>query len=803
MSFTAIIDAQIDDFVRNLNRAQSVMDDFSQGIGREIADIGKSFQAIGGAISIGITAPITAAAGAAYNMAADFEDALGAVDQVLKQASGSTKEWADNLPTYFGIAKKEALEYSSMMSSMLINIGNLTEQEASKQSAKLIELAGDLTAMYGGTTQDAVRALTGALKGNNTMLDNYGMAASDALVKAKALSLGLADQGKELSLAAKQTATLALIYEQSGAAQGQAAREAEGASGTMRAFRTEITNLTTELGSNLLPIVTPIISRLKDMVAGLRSLSPETQKLVVVIGLAVAALGPFLVALGSLMQLAPLVGAAFAALTGPIGLTVAAVGLAVAGIIKYWDEIKAYFTSGQGAKFWDSIKNAADSLWQSLKSIFESIKTFVIAVWDRIGYSVVKSVGAAFGTILNTVDTVITLITNILNTLAALLRGDWSGVLNGFKNLFVDAFKGIVNIVVSATQTIYSALASLSKFVGLDSFGGWLQGLSDDLDSFKTTSKDTTVSGNEVAVAISKIGKSASDTKSPISGLSDAAKKMAEQIANLKLQLEGTLMSEWGRQLFDINNKYDAIIKKYGSNKDILGLAEQARNAELLRAKMGQILEEWQPAKLNTDGVNPSMQFTIPNIQTGQLDKSLSDVKAKVSRTMEDIGLEMSAAIENILSTETAATAISDFASSLGGALATGGNVISAMGKSLLGSIGGIMVQLGKMAIKTGLGLEAVKRALESLNPYVAIAAGVALVAIGSAFSSGAKNLGGSMGSGGYSGGYSANTSSSYDYSQFRGALYNNDRQTMTVKIQGPDLVGSIDINNNRNNRLS
>ena len=47
----------------------------------------------------------------------------------------------------------------------------------------VIELAGDLTAMYGGTTQDAVRALTAALKGNNTMLDNYGMAVNDALVK--------------------------------------------------------------------------------------------------------------------------------------------------------------------------------------------------------------------------------------------------------------------------------------------------------------------------------------------------------------------------------------------------------------------------------------------------------------------------------------------------------------------------------------------------------------------------------------------------------------------------------------------
>ena len=43
------------------------------------------------------------------------------------------------------------------------------------------------------------------------------------------------------------------VWEQTGAAQGQAAREADGASGAMRALKTEITNLTTELGEVLLP----------------------------------------------------------------------------------------------------------------------------------------------------------------------------------------------------------------------------------------------------------------------------------------------------------------------------------------------------------------------------------------------------------------------------------------------------------------------------------------------------------------------------------------------------------------------
>ena len=132
--------------------------------------------------------------------------------------------------------------------------------------------------MYGGRVQDAVRALTGALKGNNTMLDNYGMAVNDALVKAKAFELGLSKGTGELSLQAKQAATLALIYEQTGAAQGQAAREADGASGSMRELSTSVKNLSTSFGEVLLPVITPIITKLSEMVQGLNDLDAPMKK---------------------------------------------------------------------------------------------------------------------------------------------------------------------------------------------------------------------------------------------------------------------------------------------------------------------------------------------------------------------------------------------------------------------------------------------------------------------------------------------------------------------------------------------
>lgn len=329
-------------------RFKANLEEFSsqlQNIQRELKKRGEKMQKIGKTLSTYVTLPLVAAGTAAYSMAADFEDALGATDQVFKKSAGSVQKWAESLPTYFGIAKKEALEYSNMMGSMLINIGNLTEEEAGKQSAKLIELAGDLTAMYGGTTADAVRALTGALKGNNTMLDNYGMAANDALVKARALQMGLMKQGETMSLSAKQAATLSLIYEQSAAAQGQAAREADGASGSMRAFKTSLTNLSTEFGQVLLPYVTKAINVISDYIKQISATDSVQKKWIVGIAAVAAAVGPVLVVFGTFMASVPNIVAGFkmirtavlamnsAFLANPITAVVAALAALTAGAI--------------------------------------------------------------------------------------------------------------------------------------------------------------------------------------------------------------------------------------------------------------------------------------------------------------------------------------------------------------------------------------------------------------------------------------------------------------------------------------
>lgn len=357
-----------------LEKASSKMVQFkakTEAMGESLKNVGDKITGIGKTMSMAVTAPIVGAGAASFKFAADLQDAVGASDQIFKDSSGEVKKWADGLSSAYGIAETEALTYANTMGAMLQNIGGLSEAEASKQSQTLVQLAGDLAAMFGGTTESAVQALTGALKGNNAMLDNYGMGVNDAAIKAKALEMGLHNGTGAMDMQTKQAATLALIMEQTASAQGQAAREADGASGSMRSLQTEVKNIATDIGEILLPIITPLISGIKDMVQKFGSLSPEMQKTIVIVAGLAAAIGPLLIVIGSVISAVgtitaalPALGAAFTVLTGPIGIVVAAIaGIVTAGVLLY--------------KNWDTIKAKASELMSGITNTFNNIKNSV------------------------------------------------------------------------------------------------------------------------------------------------------------------------------------------------------------------------------------------------------------------------------------------------------------------------------------------------------------------------------------------------------------------------------------------
>lgn len=138
----------------------------------------------------------------------------------------------------------------------------------------------------------------------------------------------------------------------------------------------------------------------------------------------------------------------------------------------------------------------------------------------------------------------------------------------------------------------------------------------------------------------------------------------------------------------------------------------------------------------------------------------------------------------------------------LGNAFSTGANVLESVGATLLSALGGVLVSLGKLAIQTGVGILAVKSALKTLNPALAIGAGVALVAIGSAFSNGAKSIGNS-GGGGSGGSFSTRGGSNSSFSSSSGGFQGGGLSGNVVfEISGQKLIGVLNNTLNGNKRL-
>ena len=67
---------------------------------------------------------------------------------------------------------------------------------------------------------------------------------------------------------------------------------------------------------------------------------------------------------------------------------------------------------------------------------------------------------------------------------------------------------------------------------------------------------------------------------------------------------------------------------------------------------------------------------------------------------------------------------------SIGNMLSKGGGISDVI-NGFLGVLADGLIQVGQLAIATGFAIEGIKKALESLNPVVAVAAGIALVALG------------------------------------------------------------------------
>jgi hypothetical protein len=228
-------------------------------------------------------------------------------------------------------------------------------------------------------------------------------------------------------------------------------------------------------------------------------------------------------------------------------------------------------------------------------------------------------------------------------------------------------------------------------------------------------------------------------------------------------------------------------------------LGNQLRNDAF--KKLGSLASELAPALGKLQEIDLTKIIITPEI--ADIDDSK---KTNFILALKDFNAEASAIITN-----GAVNGLGDIGFAIGEALATGGDVVKAAGKALLGGVATIAEGLGQAAIKVGVGMIAIKLAFK--NPATAIAAGVALIALagyirakigggggGGGITSG---IGGGGGGGGSSvGGSGVGGGSSFTGGGAQGGLFEQNRDVSgEFVVKGQDLVYVLGQASNRINK--
>lgn len=195
--------------------------------------------------------------------AGDLEQSVGAINSIFKDSAGQMLAWSDAAAKAVGLSKNEYNELGVLIGAQLKNGGTAMDQLAGK-SNELIGVGADLASMFGGTTKEAVEAISSALKGERDPIERYGVSLKQASIDAKAAELGFTKVGGSFSAEAQQAATLALIMEQTADAHGNFAKESDTFAGKQQRLAAQFENLSAQIGEKLLPIASDFLSWLGD-----------------------------------------------------------------------------------------------------------------------------------------------------------------------------------------------------------------------------------------------------------------------------------------------------------------------------------------------------------------------------------------------------------------------------------------------------------------------------------------------------------------------------------------------------------
>lgn len=314
----------------------------------------------------------------AMKSASELEQATGAVNSVFKDQADEVMKLAEGAATAVGLSASEYANSAAIMGSQLQNMGIETDAVAG-QTDELISLAADLASMYGGTTSEAIDAVSSLLRGERDPIEKYAVSIKQADINARLAADGLTGLEGEAAKQAETQATLALLMEQSSDALGNFARESDTQAGSMQIAQAEWENAKATLGEQFLPIAVTAAEKLADIAR----IVGEHPQAFAAAGAAIMSFASAAMGISGAIKAVKGFSAAFKAVNAvlaanPIGAVVTVVASLAAGLIYAYNESETF-------------RNAVNDFASTAKNVFFAVGDWIQEkIIDKIMFAIEK-----------------------------------------------------------------------------------------------------------------------------------------------------------------------------------------------------------------------------------------------------------------------------------------------------------------------------------------------------------------------------------------------------------------------------
>ena len=261
---------------------------------REMKYFGRNTKQLGKTLSMSVTAPLAIMGATSVRAFQVQAKAIAQVEAGLKSTGNAV-----------GFTSKQLQKMASDLQSNTLFGDEQILKDATAQLLTFTNISGDQFARTQQAALDLATRLDGDLKGASIQL---GKALNDPVANLSALSrsgIQFSDDQKAVIKSLAETGRLAeaqtLILDELNKQYGGSAEAAAKADGGFTQLANAFGDLQEEIGRTLVPILTPLVNKLREMVETFQGASDGTKKFVVVVGLIAGAVGPLLVMIPTLL----------------------------------------------------------------------------------------------------------------------------------------------------------------------------------------------------------------------------------------------------------------------------------------------------------------------------------------------------------------------------------------------------------------------------------------------------------------------------------------------------------------------